>query len=140
MGGVANGPPRKHPDDRVRTHKVLATVVLPAEGYRGEIPPWPYARKTAADAALWEKLWRDPQAAAWATLGHSTQRVVARYVILQRHAHTDPKVSAECRQLEAALGISPLAMRRLEWVVAADELEDRREDPGPSRAVRLVAD
>lgn len=141
MAGVANGPVPKHPDDRARRNKPpAAAVVLPAEGYTGDIPPWPLARKTPADAQLWADLWRDPQAAQWARLGLGVRRILARYVVLQRKATTDPAVSAECRQLETSLGISPLAMLRLQWVVAADELEERREEPGEGRSIRLVAD
>jgi hypothetical protein len=141
MGGVANGPPRKHPQDRARVNKpALADVVLPAGGYEGDIPPWPLARKTANDAQLWATLWRTPQAAAWAPLGAGVHRVIARYVVLQRKAASDAQVSAECRQLEASLGISPLAMLRLGWIVATDELEVRRDEPGEGRSIRLVAD
>jgi hypothetical protein len=140
MGGVVNGPAPKRPEDRARRNKPnVAGTLLPREGYAGDIPPWPLARKTPADADLWAQLWRDPQAAAWAPLGYGTRRVVARYVVLQRKASSDPAVSAECRQLEAALGISPMAMLRLGWAIAPDELEPRRDD-GDGRRVTIVAD
>jgi hypothetical protein len=144
MGGVVNGPAPKRPEDRARVNKPpVAPIVLPAEGYQGPIPPWPLARKSANDAQLWADLWRTPQAAAWAPMGLGTRRAVARLVVMSRGAAGDARMSAEVRQLEQALGLLPLAMLRLGWAVATDELEPRRDDDPPAgsgRSVRLVAD
>ena len=39
---------------------------LPAEGYDGEVPEFGLPGATPRELAVWEKLWRTPQAAAWA--------------------------------------------------------------------------
>jgi hypothetical protein len=58
---------------------------------------------------------------------------VARYVMLQR-GKLNEKVLAELRQIEDRLGLNPLAMLRLRWEVAADEVGPRRSRPRPVRA------
>jgi hypothetical protein len=75
-----------------------------------------------AELALWADLWRTPQAVAWFELGWS--RVVARYVRLliqsenpdvDSPAYAGVALLGEVRQLEDRLGLTPLAMRRLQW-------------------------
>lgn len=136
MAGM--GPAPKHPDDRARGN--LDTfgplTKLPPEGYQGVIPPWPESigRDPLEDDLLWGELWRTPQAAAWIRMGVGVQRVVARYVMLQRGKLSE-KVLAELRQIEDRLGLNPLAMLRLRWEVARNEVEQRRQRARPVRAV-----
>lgn len=93
--------------------------MLPPEGREGDPPPWPLGRPTKTAAALWAELWASPQAVAWHDLGWT--RVVARYAKLLLAAER-PKAPAsllgEVRQLEDRLGLTPMAMRRLQWEVA----------------------
>lgn len=104
-------------------------LILPAEGYQGEIPEWPLAtRQSKAEAAAWASLWRTPQAAAWAQL--QLARTVARYVrTLVKAERSTAKASllSEVRQLEDRLGLTPMSMLRLRWEVAADETAEQRE-------------
>ena len=68
--------------------------------------------------------WRTPQADAWSNLGWT--RVVARYaslVIESESGKVSVALLAEIRQLEDRLGLSPMAMRRLQWDVEPRELE-----------------
>jgi len=135
MAGM--GPAPKHPDDRARANlDTLGPLTkLPPEGYQGVIPTWPESigRDPLEDDLLWGELWRTPQAAAWIRMGVGVQRVVARYVMLQR-GKLNEKVLAELRQIEDRLGLNPLAMLRLRWEVAADEVGPRRSRPRPVRA------
>jgi hypothetical protein len=98
-------------------HAHQGPVILPADGYAGELPAWPLAgRQTNDERPLWAALWRTPQASMWAPMGCATARVVARYVRLTVRAELgDIKASAESRMLEDRLGISPASMRRLLW-------------------------
>lgn len=136
MAGM--GPAPKHPDDRARQNVDTfgPLVKLPPEGYQGAIPDWPgsIGRDPLEDDLLWSELWRTPQAAAWVRMGVGVARVVARYVTLQRTRQND-KVWAEVRQLEDRLGLNPLAMLRLRWDVARDEVGDKRSRPRPVRVV-----
>lgn len=139
-GSLGNGPAPKRPEDRARANKPpTAEITLPREGYAGEIPPWPLARKTAADAQLWATLWRTPQAAAWAPMGDGVHRELARYVVLTRGATADHRIAAEVRQLGDRFGMNPLSMRRLGWQVVGDDLADARGAEPRVRPV-VVAD
>lgn len=99
---------------------------LPPGGWAGDVPEWPMESSSAADRALWAGLWRTPQAAAWHDLGWT--RVVARYARLvveseidnpDRSQTAEVALLGEIRQLEDRLGLSPMAMKRLQWEIAA---------------------
>lgn len=95
---------------------------LPAGGRTGRTPTWPLSEELLPPT-LWAELWHTPQAVAWEELGWS--RVVARYACLldavENPADGKPNAAllAEVRQLEDRLGLSPMAMRRLQWEVEA---------------------
>lgn len=91
---------------------------LPAEGFDGDAPEWPIGEATVSEQVLWLDLWRTPQADAWADLGWT--RVVARYARLVLEAESPDAAAAllsEVRQMEDRLGLSPMAMKRLQWDV-----------------------
>jgi hypothetical protein len=107
---------------------------LPAEGRKGGPPPWPLSG-AGCDLEIWAELWSTPQAAAWETLGPGMVRVVARYVVLLAEAEVgEPKVAAEVRQVEDRLGLSPLAMLRLRWEIAPDEVAEQRDQRTATKA------
>lgn len=82
------------------------------------------------EAALWRDLWRLPQAMAWERLGW--HRDVAQYVRHKTLAELgDLDHAREARQWSDRLGLTPLAMLRLRWEVAADETAPRRQDRAP---------
>lgn len=83
------------------------------------------AQQRELEDSLWLDLWKLPQACEWERLGWL--RDVAQYV---RH-----KVMAELGELDAAkearqwsdrLGLSPMAMLRLRWQIAPDEVAEKR--------------
>lgn len=90
---------------------------LPAAGRTGKPPKWPLeGRRSKALDALWVELWSAPQAVAWEELGWT--RLVARYARLLLAAERSNATAAllgEVRQLEDRLGLSPMAMKRLQW-------------------------
>lgn len=111
------GPPPK-PNARRRNARP-DWKVLPSEGRDGPAPEWPIGPVDDRYQAVWEDLWSLPQAVAWEALGHA--RVVARYVQVLIRCE-DPETATagllgEVRQLEDRLGLSPMAMRRLQWEV-----------------------
>lgn len=84
-------------------------------------------RQKSLEAALWRKLWRSPQAEAWHNLGWI--RDVATYARLSVLAELgDLEALKEARMWSDRLGLTPKAMRALLWVVAADEVKQRRDD------------
>lgn len=127
MGGPLSKP------NAVRRGVKPAKVYLPAEGYRGPIPDWPLPDGTRAEGERWLLLWRTPMAAAWVKLRIET--VVARYVRIALIAESFDsltsvalsQIKTEARQLETTLGLSPAALKRLEWEIVEDEVEEQRQ-------------
>lgn len=79
------------------------------------------------EAELWAELWATPQAAAWERQGWT--REVAQYVRWKVKAEQgDLDAAKEARQLADRLGLNPLAMLRLRWEVAADEVAEQRQE------------
>lgn len=83
--------------------------------------------QAALESELWRDLWATPQAAAWERLGWT--REVAQYVRWKVKAELgDLDASKEARQLGDRLGLTPLAMLRLRWEVAPDEVAEQRQE------------
>lgn len=79
------------------------------------------------ERAVWRDLWRTPQAEAWERLGWF--RDVAAYVrwkVLGELGNLD--AAKEARQLSDRLGLTPLAMLRLRWEIASDEVAEQRAE------------
>lgn len=137
------GPAPKPSDQRRRRNAPLAnTTKLPAEGRPGKAPPWPLGGKPPS---VWATLWATPQASAWERLGYT--RIVARYARLLALADdpeaTTPPILTETRQLEDRLGLSPMAMLRLRWEIAPDEVAEKRQErsaPSRRRTLKVVGD
>ena len=136
------GPAPKPDATRRRRNAPLAnTLRLPVEGRKGDAPSWPL---TGDAPSIWSELWATPQSVAWERLGWT--RVVARYVHVLTLCESPDSMSvgllAEARQLEDRLGLTPMAMLRLRWEVAADEVaEQRATKPAQDPRKRLkVAD
>lgn len=84
------------------------------------------------EAELWSELWATPHAVAWERLGWS--REVAQYVRWKAKAEQgDLDAAKEARQLGDRLGLTPLAMLRLRWEVAEDEVGEQRAERPASR-------
>jgi len=117
--------------ERVRRGAPVYPITrLPAGGYRGEVPepPWPMSPEVVE---WWERLWRTPQAAAWA--GGGFDHIVGRRAELAEAwivSEGRPRLSV-CRQLlevDDRLGLSPFAMARLRWIVVPPEVEPEEDD------------
>lgn len=86
----------------------------------------------AVEAELWSELWATPQAAAWERLGWT--REVAQYVRWKVKAESgDLDASKEARMLADRLGLNPMAMLRLRWEVAEDEVGEQRQQRTAAR-------
>jgi len=129
---------------------------LPAEGFDGDVPAYPLSKvpvydvyfaekqrvqeldegatdeRWDAELALWEDLWRKPQAHMWAALGLKYQ--VAAYTRAYIEA-TGPDSNAGLKtaalRMEAELGLSTVGMGQLRWKISTDEVAERREEAEP---------
>lgn len=139
---MAGGPLPKPDGQRRRRNATVAMTRLPAEGRQGDPPPWPLDWGSEDELALWDDLWHTPQAVVWER--YRWTRAVARYCTLITLAESGTltisqqvSVMAEIRQIEDRLGLNPVAMLRLRWEVAPDEVGEARQAQAPRR--RLVA-
>lgn len=82
---------------------------------------------------MWERLWMLPQAVEWERM--QCADIVALYVrtFIAASDEADPKLSAEVRQLDAKIGLSPKAMRDLRW--ETDEAAEAEEAPAAEPAL-----
>jgi len=77
------------------------------------------------ELAVWVEAWATPQAVQWERMRWT--RDVAMYVRLRVMGELgDLDAAKEARQLSDRLGLSPLALLRLRWIVAVDEVAAKR--------------
>lgn len=114
------GPAPKSNGQRRRRNAPRAnTVKLPADGRPGAPPKWPLR---TSELPGWAEAWALPQAVMWEK--QRVEMLVARYVYLQ-YQLSDPESQesqtasfwGELRQLEDRLGLSPMALMRLQWEI-----------------------
>lgn len=132
---MAGSGPAPNPNSRRQTGNQAHTWVdLPAAGYQGAIPTWPLGPSLLVDtlgvaereAALWESIWRSPQAEAWARNGWD--RDVALYVRFFTIGETGRLDEAkEARMWSDRLGLNPAAMLKNRWRVRPDEVGQQRQ-------------
>lgn len=135
-----SGPAPKSNGQRRRRNAPRAnTVKLPAAGRTGSVPDWPF--QTIVPRG-WPEIWSRPQAVMWESMG--VIDLVARYVDL-REKVTSPEFPesrnasfwSALTALEDRLGLSPMAMMRLQWEITgttdADYTEQgpQGEEPAP---------
>lgn len=76
---------------------------------------------------LWRELWHTPQAFEWERLRWT--REVAQYVRWKAAAECgDLDAGKESRQYADRLGLTPRGMRALMWVIAADQVTEKRRE------------
>lgn len=114
-------------------------ISLPATGREGEVPEYPipapagknedeqaaFDAHRAAVLDVWADLWTSPQAVAWEALGWT--RVVARYadnLVASERPGSSVALLAEVRQMEDRLGLTPMAMKRLQWNIVGTAAQD----------------
>lgn len=92
-------------------------VDLPAAGWDGPIPEWPLPDEAdSAEWALWNVMWRKPQAKQWAAFGVELQ--VAQYVrtfLESSGPGASGALKTVARQLDNELGVSIAPMLALGW-------------------------
>jgi hypothetical protein len=96
------------------------------------------AEQKRLEAEVWADLWTTPQSVAWGRLGWL--RDVAQYVRHKVLAELGDMDSAkEARQWSDRLGLTPLAMLRLRWQIAADEVGAKRQESTGNARGRIKA-
>ena len=158
-GARARSGPAPDPNALRRDRKDdAAWVTLPAEGFQGDIPDFPLPKilvydiywedkqrvkefdpvateaRWEAEVALWETLWRKPQAFMWDRLG--LQFEVAAYVrafIESTAEDSNSGLKTAALRMSAEIGLSLPGMHQQRWKFSTDEVSERREDAKPAR-------
>lgn len=147
---AGRGPAPKDPAQRRRRNKTSTKMQLPSEGRKGAAPKWPLLKAEGRDedatkllrkleSELWRDLWSLPQAVAWDRLGYT--REVALYVRHQVSAELGSLDHArEARMRSDRLGLTPTALRSLQWEIVEDEVGEARDakPATPERKLRAV--
>lgn len=140
---AGSGPPPNPNSRRQMGNQAHTWTDLPADGYQGEVPAWPFETVTDAEAEMWARYWRKPQAAAWAAMGMTDE--VALYVrSFLEGAGGSIKAVTEARQWTTPLGLTPSAMLKNRWRIRADDVAEKRGskpvEASPRKRLKVVAD
>lgn len=117
--------------------------VIPAEGYRGEIPNWPRGIERGDDGketvvskkarSLWRELWRCPQGAAWINQPWRNE-LIAEYCQVMAVVAVDPGKSAaliaQLHRYRDQLGLTPSGMKENGWKLGVVDTASRASDGG----------
>lgn len=77
------------------------------------------------ETILWATLWNTPQAVAWERLRWTREvAVYVRWTVLSEMGDLD--AAKEARQWSDRLGLNPMALLRLRWEIAEDEVAEQR--------------
>ena len=111
-----------------------AWVALPAEGFDGDAPSWPFEPDGLAELDMWARLWKLPQAQEWFRLKMGDQ--VALYVRSYLEAAA-PEASAGLRtavlRMAGELGLTIPGMRSLRWRIGEAVPVETRQSGQTSR-------
>ncbi|WJZ00671.1 hypothetical protein CHAN_10350 [Corynebacterium hansenii] len=139
MGGVGSGGARNRsgpaPDPTSKRSDARGLpdgfTRLPASGYDGKIPKWPLPTGSPRERAIWKRMWRFPQAAAWV---HQEWRwlTIAHYVrwaVKSEASDASPSTMTQVLRLGDSIGLSPAGLRENEWVIVDDQ---GKQQEGPA--------
>lgn len=143
-GGARNrSGPRPDPRSERSDSRGLAFTSLPAEGHRGYVPVFPLPDVSAREEELWKRLWKTPQAAAWAR-EKWRQHTVAMYVRVSVRAE-DPDapagVLAQLHRFADQIGMTPAGLKENGWIIetkAESAVTQTKSGGVPQRRLRAV--
>lgn len=144
-GGARNrSGPQPDPRSGKSESKGLAFTSLPAEGHRGYVPVFPLPDVSAREEELWKRLWKTPQATAWAR-EKWRHHAVAMYVRVSVRAE-DPDapagVLAQLHRFADQIGMTPAGLKENGWQIAEPavrvERKARPQEGAPKRRLRAV--
>lgn len=147
-GGARNrSGPAPDPNSARSDARGRVLEALPAEGYKGRVPKFPFAEKSDREAAKWRALWRTPQAAAWAREPWRLDVVAlyTRWSVRAEDPDAPASALAQVHRLGDQLGLTPAGLAENGWKIVRDEVAPRREAKAPAgkseprRRLRAVA-
>nr|DAJ31981.1 MAG TPA: hypothetical protein [Caudoviricetes sp.]DAW72277.1 MAG TPA: hypothetical protein [Caudoviricetes sp.] len=146
-----SGPPPDPRSGRSDARGISSELrVLPAAGYAGKPPPWPLPTGATRERALWKKIWRFPQAVAWAdeewrwlTIAH-----YVRWAVRSEAPGATPSMMTQVLRLADSIGLSPAGLLLNGWTIpttadgsATESAATPPQQPDPPRRrLRAVKD
>lgn len=98
------------------------TVLAP---YVGPAPQWPLSENLengAREMAIWERLWKRPQASEWLRLGLEDEvALYSRYLAEAEFPDASSAVRTLVKQHQELLGLSTAGLNRLRWQLPAGD-------------------
>lgn len=129
-GGARNrsGPPMDPNSGRSERRGVKLTA-LPNEGYQGEVPEFPVPGASNRELAVWESLWRRPQACAWISQPWRWDAIAELAMLQVRAEARDCPVNVyeRIRQWRADLGLTPAGLLENGWAIATADIVPQGE-------------
>jgi hypothetical protein len=118
---------------------------LPKDGCGLDIPEWPseFDKPSMNELAMWQRLWRTPQALVWHANGIVDMVVIYIRASLQAgQAHAGPGILASFRQYSDALLLTPAALAREGFYIEGDVYDQAMnpdlDQPEPSEPERRL--
>jgi hypothetical protein len=145
-GARTKSGPARDPNSRSSERVGFTATSLPSSGYDGEIPELAdyMPRPTLRHKALWEQLWRTPQACMWDRDRWMIPMVADLVRCQVRSEAKDAPAAWETpiQQKRTELGLTTSGMRFLGWEIKHDELASKREEkatePAPVKRERRL--
>ena len=98
---------------------------LPAEGFSGEVPDFPLGGASERELEVWARLWKTPQAAAWA-VDEWRWMTVAMYTRLFARVE-DPEatagLTAQLHRFADQIGMTTAGLAEMGWKISRDGTE-----------------
>lgn len=129
-GGARNrSGPAADPNSGRSDRRGFTLTALPSEGYRGPVPEFPLPSPSDRELAVWESLWRTPQACAWSMPSEAWRaRSVALYTRTVVRCE-DPEASAamlgQLHRFADQIGMTTAGLAEMGWKVAEDQVSQR---------------
>ena len=127
-GGSRNrSGPQKDPNSLTSAVQGVVFHALPADGYQGTFPDFQLPDATDREVAVWDELWRTPQAAAW-SVEPWRWRVVAMYVrwsVRMEDSEANAALVSQVIRLGDQIGMTPAGLKENGWQIAAAEAPEK---------------
>ena len=144
-GGARNrSGPQPDPRSGKSESKGLAFTSLPAEGHRGYVPVFPLPDVSAREEELWKRLWKTPQATAWARekWRHHSVAMYVRVSVRAEDPDAPAGVLAQLHRFADQIGMTPAGLKENGWQIAEPavraERKARPQEGAPKRRLRAV--
>lgn len=97
---------------------------LPAAGYDGPVPPWPFTKGTTRERSVWKRIWCYPQADAWSedAWRWETIAMYVRWKVRAEQPDAGPGIATAMIRLSDQIGLTPAGMAENGWTIVDSEL------------------